>query len=139
MPAITAAAPASASSASRSAGSANTSRTRQSSIPYRITPESFRVTPGVILYAAALATFSALIIGVLPALKATGRPVQLGLQQFSARGAGMQLGGTWTALIVLQVAITVAALPAALYNAEAGYRVGRAPPPRPPRPCCERR
>ncbi|HVH55439.1 MAG TPA: ABC transporter permease [Vicinamibacterales bacterium] len=97
-------------------------------IPYWITPESFRVTPGVILYAAALATFSALIIGVLPALKATGRRVQLGLQQFSARGAGMQLGGTWTALIVLQVAITVAALPAALYNAEAGYRVGlRAP------------
>ena len=92
--------------------------------PYWVTPESFSITPGVVLYAAALAVIAALIIGVLPALKATGRRVHAGLQQFSARGAGLQLGRTWTALIVLQVAVAVAALPAALYNTEAGYRIG---------------
>ena len=92
--------------------------------PYWVTPESFNVSAGVVLYAVALATVAALIIGVLPALKATGRRVQAGLQQFSARGAGMRLGSTWTALIVLQVAIAVAALPAALYKVEAGYRAG---------------
>ena len=93
-------------------------------IPYWITPESFSVSLGVIGYGLSLAAVAALIIGVVPALKATGRRVQAGLQQFSARSAGMQLGGTWTALIVLQVAIAVAALPAALYNVEAGYRTG---------------
>jgi putative ABC transport system permease protein len=93
-------------------------------IPYWITPESFGVSPGAVFYAAALATVAAVIVGVLPALKATGRRVQAGLQQFSARGAGMRLGGTWTVLIVLQVGLAVAALPAALYNAEAGFRVG---------------
>jgi predicted permease len=99
-------------------------------IPYWITPESFSVSPGVVLYTAALAIVAALIIGVLPALKATGRRVQTGLQQFSARGAGMQLGRVWTALIVLQVASAVAALPAALYNVEVGSRVGmRSAPP----------
>jgi putative ABC transport system permease protein len=97
-------------------------------IPYWITPESFSVSPDAVLYSLALATVAAVVIGVLPALKATGRRVQAGLQQFSARGAGLQLGRVWTALIVLQVAIAVAALPAALYNAEAGYRVGMRQP-----------
>jgi predicted permease len=93
-----------------------------------ITPESFSVSFGVILYSAGLAVVAAIIIGVLPALKATGRRVQAGLQQFSARGAGLRLGGTWTALIVLQVAIAVAVLPAALYNAYASYRAGMRQP-----------
>ncbi|HVL66151.1 MAG TPA: ABC transporter permease, partial [Vicinamibacterales bacterium] len=97
-------------------------------VPYWIGPQSFVVTPGMILYALALAVVAAVIIGVGPALKATGRHVQAGLQQFSARGAGLRLGGTWTALIVLQVAIAVAALPAALYNVEGAYRVGMREP-----------
>lgn len=57
-----------------------------------------------------------MIAGVVPALKATGTRVQLGLQQFSARAAGVQLGPTWTALIVLQVAVAVAVLRVALHN-----------------------
>ena len=92
--------------------------------PYWITEASFAVSPGVIIYAAVLATIAAVIVGVLPALKATGRRVQARLQQFSARGAGLRLGGTWTALIVLQVAVAVAVLPPALYKAERAYRVG---------------
>ena len=99
-------------------------------LPYWIAPESFSVSLGVILYSVALATIAAVIIGVLPGLKATGRRVHAGLQQFSARGAGLQLGRIWTALIVLQVAVAVAALPAALYNAGAAIQVGmRRPAP----------
>src|SRR5204863_5016064 len=76
----------------------------------------FRVSPTVVLYVTLLAVLAAVIAGVLPALKATGKRVHQGLQQFSVRGAGVQLGPTWTALIVLQVAVAVAVLPAALYN-----------------------
>ena len=83
----------------------------------------FRLTPTVILYVTLLAILAAVIAGVLPALKATGRRVHNGLQQFSARGAGVQLGPTWTALIVLQVAFAVALLPAALFNGGEFFRV----------------
>jgi len=83
----------------------------------------FRLSPAVILYVTLLAVLAAVIAGVLPALKATGARVQRGLQQFSARGAGVQLGPTWTALIVLQVAVAVAALPAALYNGAEFFRL----------------
>lgn len=72
------------------------------------------LSPGLITYVVALAILAALIAGVLPALKATGRRVQAGLQQLSSRGSQLQLGRVWTALIVVQVAIAVAALPAAL-------------------------
>jgi putative ABC transport system permease protein len=83
----------------------------------------FTLSPAVILYVTMLAVLAAVIAGVLPALKATGERVQRGLQQFSARGAGVQLGPTWTALIVLQVAVAVAALPAALYNGTEFFRL----------------
>ena len=54
---------------------------------------------------------------LLPALKATGQRVQASLQQLSTRGSQQQLGRTWTALIVVQVAIAVAVLPFALHTA----------------------
>lgn len=106
-------------------------------MPYWITlgsnarlPESFGVSPGVVAYAVLLAGIAAAIIGVLPALQATGKRMQVGLQQVAARSASMQLGRTWTVLIVLQVAFAVAALPAALYNAAGALRMGmrKAPP-----------
>jgi putative ABC transport system permease protein len=68
---------------------------------------------GTVLYALALAVLGAVIVGVLPALRATGaqlRAVMLGL----GGGAKAQLGRTWTFFIVAQVAIAVAALPPAL-------------------------
>ena len=83
----------------------------------------FRLSPAVIFYVTLLAILAAVIAGVLPALKATGGRVQHGLQQFSARAAGVQLGPTWTALIVLQVAVAVAALPAALYHGAGFFRL----------------
>jgi putative ABC transport system permease protein len=82
------------------------------------------LTPGVAAYAAVLAVVGAVMIGVLPALKATRRQSTAALQQFSGRAAGVQLGRTWTALIVLQVAIAVMALPGALHFATVAYRHG---------------
>ena len=76
----------------------------------------FSFTPSVILYVTGLAVLAAVIAGVVPALNATGRRVQRGLQYFGTRAAGAQLGPMWTAMIVLQVAVAVALLPAALYN-----------------------
>ena len=87
----------------------------------------FGVSPALIVYVALLAILAGMIVGVLPALKATGKRVQAGLQHFASRGASMQLGRTWTALIIVQVAITVAALPAAMYNASESFRVGMRP------------
>ncbi len=75
------------------------------------------ISPGVVAYAIALAMLAAVIVGVLPALKATGRRVQSGLQQLSSRGSGLRLGRTWTVLIVAQVAVAVAALPFAVHVA----------------------
>lgn len=87
----------------------------------------FGVSPSLIVYVAVLALLAGMIVGVLPALKATGKRVQAGLQHFASRGASMQLGRTWTALIVLQVAITVAALPGAMYHASESFRIGMRP------------
>ena len=90
----------------------------------------FKLSPAVIFYVTLLAVLAAVIAGVLPALKATGKRVQQGLQQFSARAAGVQLGPTWTALIVLQVAVAVAVLPAALYHGMNFFRRAAAAPRR---------
>ena len=98
---------------------------RPDSVPYWIEPA---LSPGVVVYVAVLTVLAAVVIGVLPALKATGKRVQSGLQQFASRSAGMRLGGTWTALIVLQVALAVAALPAAIYNAYGALRLGSLQP-----------
>ena len=87
---------------------------RPDSLPYWIQPG---VSPQVFVYVGVLAVVAAVLVGVLPALKATGKRVQSGLQQFSSRGAGLQLGRTWTALIIVQVAFTVAVLPGAIYKA----------------------
>ena len=102
-----------------------TSPDRADALPYWIEPT---LSPMIILYVAVLTVLAAVVIGVLPALKATGKRVQRSLQQFSSRGAGMQLGRTWTALIILQVALAVAALPVAIYNAEGALRLGRLQP-----------
>lgn len=86
---------------------------------------TFELSSGLVAYVGALALLAAVIVGVLPALKATGRSVVTGLQQISAGGGGgMRLGRTWTILIVTQVAIAVALLPAAVYHAWDSVRLG---------------
>jgi putative ABC transport system permease protein len=67
---------------------------------------------GSIVYVVGLALLGAAIVGAVPALKATGRRLEAGLRQLGG-GTGMRLGRTWTALIVFQVALAVAVMPAA--------------------------
>src|SRR5690606_21613542 len=77
----------------------------------------YSLQPRSVLFAAALAVLSACIVGILPALRATGRRVQSDLRGLG--GAGARLGRGWTALIVMQVGVAVTVLPLALSQ---GYR-----------------
>lgn len=71
-----------------------------------------------VAYAAVLALVGAVMIGVVPALKATGGAVQPRLGQLSAgKGGRLRFGGMWTVVIVLQVALSVAFLPLAVSQA----------------------
>jgi len=66
-----------------------------------------RLSPETLLYAAALSVFAALLVGVIPALKATGARLQNRLRDGTDSGASMRLGGLWTGVIVTQAAFTV--------------------------------
>ena len=74
----------------------------------------FELSPAAIAYAFGLAIMAALIMGVLPGLRSTGASVSANLHELNGRG-GTRLGATWTSLIVAQVAIAVAVLPAAVF------------------------
>jgi putative ABC transport system permease protein len=73
----------------------------------------FSLSPPSVLYAAGLGVVGAAIIGVLPALKATGSRVQVTLRE-AGGSTGMRMGRTWTVLIALQVAVAVTLLPLAV-------------------------
>jgi hypothetical protein len=71
------------------------------------------ISRGAVIYTAGLTLLAATIVGAVPALKATGRQIESGLRQL--RGAtGLRLGRTWTTLIVFQVALVVAVMPATM-------------------------
>jgi predicted permease len=81
------------------------------------------LSTSTIAYALVLALVGALVIGVVPALKATSGAVQPRLGQLSAGGrGGLRFGGMWTVVIVLQVALSVAFLPLAVSQAGAAFR-----------------
>jgi len=88
-------------------------------IPYWMRLE---ITPAVVLYAAGLALVAAVIIGIIPGLKATRHRVAANLKEHSGN-ASMRLGRTWTALLVTQVAVSVAALPFAVSGGERWVRL----------------
>src|SRR5262249_15415949 len=71
------------------------------------------LSSGTIIYALALAVLAAVIIGVFPALRATGKQLRATIGSMGS-GAKARLGATWTALIVAQITITVALLPPAM-------------------------
>jgi putative ABC transport system permease protein len=73
------------------------------------------LSTGAVLYVVGLVAVGAAIVGAVPALKATSRRLEPGLRQLSG-GAGLRLGRTWTALIVAQVALAVAIMPAAFFQ-----------------------
>ena len=62
------------------------------------------------LFVAGLSVVAALIAGLIPALQATGRVLPTALRSLGSR-TGIPLGATWTALVVAQVALALAALP----------------------------
>ena len=82
----------------------------------------FEMSPGAVIYAFALAVLAALIMGVLPGLKATGVSLNANLHELHGR-SGTRLGATWTTLIVAQVAVAVAVLPAAAFIASRVMRM----------------
>jgi predicted permease len=80
-----------------------------------------------LLYVGVLTAFGGAIIGVVPALKATGRTVQNRLRHVSSGGSALQFGGMWTFVIVFQVAFTVAFLPLAATSLWEALRFEPAP------------
>jgi predicted permease len=80
-------------------------------LPYWIT---FGLSARAVVAAGGLAVLAALIIGVVPGFKATGASLIANLHELHGR-SGSRLGITWTALIVAQVAVAVAVLPAAVF------------------------
>jgi putative ABC transport system permease protein len=76
----------------------------------------FDLSPITMIYAVALAAFAAVIMGVLPGLKATGRRLNANLRELNSF-TGARLGWVWTTLVVVQIAVAVAVLPVAVYMA----------------------
>jgi cell division protein FtsX len=83
---------------------------------------NFELSSGTVLYAFGLAFFAAVIIGVIPGLKATGKGINANLHELHGR-SGTRLGATWTTLLVAQVAVAVAVLPAAVFIAQRVMRM----------------
>jgi predicted permease len=92
---------------------------------------NYNLQPSAVLFTIATAVLTAAIVGVLPALQATGKRLQHDIRQMGG-GTGIRLGKTWTALIVAQVAIAVAALPAAANMALDQIRTSATRPTFPP-------
>ena len=67
----------------------------------------FDLSPQTIVYALLLAVLGAVVAGVVPARKIT-RGLGTRLRAGTAGGGGVSFGGVWTAVIVVQVALTVA-------------------------------
>ncbi|MEP6833661.1 MAG: ABC transporter permease [Gemmatimonas sp.] len=60
-----------------------------------------------LLYAVALALFGAIVIGVIPALKATGQHIGARLKASASGNSSLRFGKLWTGVIVSQVTLTV--------------------------------
>ena len=73
-----------------------------------------KLEPAAVAYALLLALVAAVLIGLLPALKATGVSVQRGLQGITSTGGTMKFGGIWSFIVGAQVACTLLFVPAAV-------------------------
>jgi putative ABC transport system permease protein len=85
------------------------------------------ISLGTVLYTVMLAVLGAVIVGVFPALRATGAQLREAIGSMGS-GTKARLGPTWTALIVAQVAIAVAILPPALLKGGQMVKVALAKP-----------
>ncbi len=73
-----------------------------------------KLEPATVAYALLLALVAAALIGLLPALKATGACIQRGLQGITSTGGTMKFGGIWSFIVGAQVACTLLFVPAAI-------------------------
>ncbi len=85
-------------------------RESRDGIPFWV---DFSLSPQAMGFAGFLALVAALIAGLAPALKATGRQAQSGFHALGKR-IDLPLGRTWTALVVIQVALCLGVLPTAI-------------------------
>jgi predicted permease len=74
----------------------------------------FGLSYGTIVFATGLALLAALIAGAIPALRATRRWQLAGGLHALNRGYAPRLGKTWTAVVVVQVALSVAVIPTSM-------------------------
>jgi predicted permease len=74
------------------------------SLPFWV---DLRLEPATVAYALLLALVAAALIGLLPAVKATGVSVQRGLQGITSTGGTMKFGGIWSFIVGAQVACTL--------------------------------
>jgi predicted permease len=77
--------------------------------------------PSTVLFAMGLAVAGAAILGVVPALKATGSRVQSHLQSLGS-GSTLRFGRLWATAMIFQVALTVIVIPPAMGIATEGVR-----------------
>jgi len=85
------------------------------------------ISLGTVLYTLSLAVLGAVIVGVFPALRATGAQLREAIGSLGS-GTKARLGPTWTALIVAQVAIAVAVLPPAMLKGTQTIQLALAQP-----------
>ena len=85
-------------------------------VPFWVDP---KLSPATILYAGALTLVAAAVAGIVPGLKVT-HGIGARLRQGTA-GGGLRFGGIWTAVIIIQVAVTVA-IPAAIFVEQSQLR-----------------
>jgi putative ABC transport system permease protein len=81
------------------------------SLPFWV---DLKLEPVTIAYALLLALVAAVLIGLLPALKATGASIRRGLQGITGTGGTMKFGGIWSFIVGAQVACTLLFVPAAV-------------------------
>ena len=86
----------------------------------------FWVDPGLklttVFYSVGLTVVGAAILGVLPALKATGPQVHGQLRNLGAGGSTLRFGKIWTTAMVAQVALTLICIPPAVGISEEAWR-----------------
>jgi hypothetical protein len=81
-----------------------------------------RMSPSTVMYSLALAVLGAGVVGVLPALRATGGRSRATLQRLGSGGGTLAFGRLPTAVIVVQIAIAVALIPTVLTGTIADFR-----------------
>ncbi|MES2522090.1 MAG: ABC transporter permease [Gemmatimonadota bacterium] len=81
------------------------------------------LSPWTVLYAVGITVVGAAVAGVLPGLKVT-RGLEGRLRQTAAGTGGLTFGGIWTAVIVAQIAVTLA-FPVVAFGVHSGVRGAR--------------